>query len=723
VFLNRGCTWREQLTIPANGITVGAYGTGAKPIINGADVVTAWSLVGGTTYNKTVATAPKIVLYNGTRLTSAIFAPTETAGELNEKFEAAGYDTAGWSENGTPDEDASVVAAGSPSGWGSSCLKVDAAANTDWNCFRVTSSNLAISYSRLEFVITAHSLTNEGDKLRMSQVRDAAFGAAYGVFVVLNSGSLRLHLWSYHDGNVNDYTGFPTVAIGTRYNVEVKWDATNDAWAWKIDGVTQPNNVDASSPVTSEGTLTLTHVTHIKNFKIGAVADGAASKAHTVYYDKVAINTTDWVDGLGTQLSSNTYNYTGTTLAVNVGQDPATLALEAGQRDYALFMDSKDNVTLTDLALRNANVNCLRWTNANNLTVTSVDCTQSAYSGVQGVGAATSLSPTLSYMDVSHGGGCGILIDGDADQTGHVWVHHCTVHDNGWSILGVDAVKWNAAIKVWGGYGIGSAGESDYCTIEDNECYNQVDNNGDYSGGGIWLDEWGTNGIIRRNTVRNNATYGILIEHTEYAVDVSRNLVYANRWGISPFRGISNAQIYHNVVYGNSHIGIWCQGGETQAPVNNLFRNNISVGNTVNLSATAGGENAGSGSGNVYEYNALGPEAAGFIEWGTGVYKATYTAFETAYGGTTHSVKTDPLFVNAATPDFHLQAGSPCINAGLAIVGINDGYSGSAPDIGAYETDGETLAWVDVVIVGRMQLSSGWVQPLRITPGTARGSD
>ena len=45
VLFARGCTWREQLTVPSSGsagspITFGAYGTGDNPIINGADVIT-----------------------------------------------------------------------------------------------------------------------------------------------------------------------------------------------------------------------------------------------------------------------------------------------------------------------------------------------------------------------------------------------------------------------------------------------------------------------------------------------------------------------------------------------------------------------------------------------------------------------------------------------------------------------------------------------------------
>jgi hypothetical protein len=48
ILFKRGGVWREQLTIPSSGvagnpITYGAYGSGAKPIITGADTVTNWT--------------------------------------------------------------------------------------------------------------------------------------------------------------------------------------------------------------------------------------------------------------------------------------------------------------------------------------------------------------------------------------------------------------------------------------------------------------------------------------------------------------------------------------------------------------------------------------------------------------------------------------------------------------------------------------------------------
>jgi hypothetical protein len=45
---------------------------------------------------------------------------------------------------------------------------------------------------------------------------------------------------------------------------------------------------------------------------------------------------------------------------------------------------------------------------------------------------------------------------------------------------------------------------------------------------------------------------------------------------------------------------------------------------------------------------------------------------------------TDPRFVNEATPDLHLRADSPAIDAGTPIAGLT--FNGAAPDLGAFET-------------------------------------
>lgn len=55
ILFKRGEVWREQLIASTSGtagspITFGAYGTGAKPVISGADAVTGWTLYSGNIY-------------------------------------------------------------------------------------------------------------------------------------------------------------------------------------------------------------------------------------------------------------------------------------------------------------------------------------------------------------------------------------------------------------------------------------------------------------------------------------------------------------------------------------------------------------------------------------------------------------------------------------------------------------------------------------------------
>jgi parallel beta-helix repeat protein len=69
ILFNRGQTWREKLTVPSSGspgspIIFGAYGTGAKPIISGADVISGFVKGDSNIWDKTqVTTQPKVVIF------------------------------------------------------------------------------------------------------------------------------------------------------------------------------------------------------------------------------------------------------------------------------------------------------------------------------------------------------------------------------------------------------------------------------------------------------------------------------------------------------------------------------------------------------------------------------------------------------------------------------------------------------------------------------------
>jgi hypothetical protein len=78
VLFRRTCTWREQLVVPSSGttgnpITFGAYGTGARPVINGNYLGSGWVNVGGTNSDTSVIASlddyyvsPSSTFYQGT---------------------------------------------------------------------------------------------------------------------------------------------------------------------------------------------------------------------------------------------------------------------------------------------------------------------------------------------------------------------------------------------------------------------------------------------------------------------------------------------------------------------------------------------------------------------------------------------------------------------------------------------------------------------------------
>jgi len=73
VLFESTCTWREQLTVSSSGssgtpITFGSYGTGAAPIISGANLLTSWH-TSESYYYASVSTQPHQVFRDGSRLT------------------------------------------------------------------------------------------------------------------------------------------------------------------------------------------------------------------------------------------------------------------------------------------------------------------------------------------------------------------------------------------------------------------------------------------------------------------------------------------------------------------------------------------------------------------------------------------------------------------------------------------------------------------------------
>jgi hypothetical protein len=164
------------------------------------------------------------------------------------------------------------------------------------------------------------------------------------------------------------------------------------------------------------------------------------------------------------------------------------------------------------------------------------------------------------------------------------------------------------------------------------------------------------------------------------------------------------------LIYNNTFVG----GVNARGPASNVhFRNNLIVSQEEADQVFAVGTYTNY---STSDYNAfrLNPVKAGAFEWNTpaaGVVADYKTApvvhrysslkeYSDASGNEKHSVLVDyDTFVNVTMPDktdpqrlykpngldFRLKPGSPAIDAGVELPSITDGFTGKAPDIGAYE--------------------------------------
>jgi hypothetical protein len=197
----------------------------------------------------------------------------------------------------------------------------------------------------------------------------------------------------------------------------------------------------------------------------------------------------------------------------------------------------------------------------------------------------------------------------------------------------------------------------------------------------------GTGGnLFEHNTIYNTGKYGITIYYGGTAQHrVNNNIVRANE--------IYNVDLCHNQCPGSSGgSGIGVSAGSGTQVYNNIIRN------------TAGGsgiEVAWRNPSNAKIYNNTVYDAAGGIFINSDSTNAVVENNIVSLGGgvrnsgsgttLSNNLTTDPKFVNPSASDFHLQVGSPAINAGMTLSAVTTDFDavsrpqGASYDIGAYE--------------------------------------
>ncbi len=231
-------------------------------------------------------------------------------------------------------------------------------------------------------------------------------------------------------------------------------------------------------------------------------------------------------------------------------------------------------------------------------------------------------------------------------ENSEVTLHHCTIeHSQAVGAGGGVYAAWNGSLEI------------NKCTFSDCEAG---------SGGGISLADC-DGAQIKYCTISqciSNAAEGtgggggIRCENS--AALIERNIIYDN---LATLRGAGfmavncSPELVHNTIVYNQ---------------NSVITDSSAAGAGVNayMGCTIGGYN------NLVYFNAASssPECSGMVNF-------SYSCISTAWPGT-GNITADPLFVDAQNFDFHLQANSPCINAGDPDSPFDP--DGTIADIGAY---------------------------------------
>jgi len=235
------------------------------------------------------------------------------------------------------------------------------------------------------------------------------------------------------------------------------------------------------------------------------------------------------------------------------------------------------------------------------------------------------------------------------------------------------------------------------CTIEHNR--------GTYWGGGVVLYS-GQTGVVNRCVIRNN---------------VASN--YGGGVAIQGKGSLSNSWITGNtaVLEDAGGVAMDTEGGRA---VNCVIANNAAGQDGGGVRLAGGGLAHCTVVSNVASRNGGGVYAANSTSWNSIVYYNEALAYSDVYSGGSEFLfncsgtdlrgsnwTNSPGFTDVGGGDYHLAAGSSCVDAGTALTpAVNEDLDGNprpaggAPDAGAYEYDAGAAAWD----AGYSSIGGGW---------------
>lgn len=358
--------------------------------------------------------------------------------------------------------------------------------------------------------------------------------------------------------------------------------------------------------------------------------------------------------------------------------------IEAGARNVAVGFDGLAHAVIQGLTARHANVSGFRsWGPGDGLTVRNCVADWNWHVGVELFGTSPYEDVTIENTRARYNGtgGIGLLGSGRYSQIRGNYCYANGKHQSATTLF-EDQHRWTFGIKLWEAQSDQKGND-----VFSNECFDNGREYGDSNQGigvGIWVD--GVPGdpqspnIVRHNLIHDNRGNGIFVEISSNTV-VLGNVLFNNATntdgedGFIPAGIVIDAREYwisrNNLVLNNTVVGGRCgfkiatYAWNGCAVDDNVIANNIFSGATEHaLLAVFGGDNNGvNGSGNIYEFNNLGPERDRFVRWGSSELH-TYEAWDTAYGQSTLSIEGDPRLAGSSPNSLYLSDTSPCRDTG-----------------------------------------------------------
>lgn len=179
------------------------------------------------------------------------------------------------------------------------------------------------------------------------------------------------------------------------------------------------------------------------------------------------------------------------------------------------------------------------------------------------------------------------------------------------------------------------------------------------------LTQFNSTPRIVRNIITGGAGYGILARASSRPV-ILNNIIAGVGTDAIRFENLSSGAIHNNVLANNGYYGLYCFNNSWPDVRNNIFYHNGS------LMRGGVGVYATTSSFPVIAYNSF---------WGHPLSAVSLSSDTTAYDSAS-TLMLNPMFVNPAAGDWHLQMGSPCIDAGDSM--IFDRGDRTRSDMGAY---------------------------------------